>query len=155
MNLGELPTIPCRSREQWLDECRSYFDRFQTLRRNGVVPYFHLRYIRIRTPNGGSRENRTVGCVVVYTDHEGKVYAGGSFCPPKEWHRFTKFEARARALKYSQQWTGPLKLYPRTAAASEDINPFLGHFPRSARIYVHRLMCDYLAAKEAAETSTP
>lgn len=132
MQLGLLPGIKCSSRAQWLDECQRYFRLFQGLVEHKFVTWHKLKYIK--DANG-----RPCGCVLVVKQEDGQIVAGASYCGGKDQHRFSRVEARARALASRQNLYG---------AYATDFyfqnNLWLSNFPASCRKELHNVICELL-----------
>jgi hypothetical protein len=128
MELGNFPAVQCSSREDWLRECRKYYEKFETLRQFDAVAWAQVHYIR--TENG-----HPIGCCIICRDSDNNWYAGASYCDARDRHRFTKDESRARALASFRKLEGPVDL---SKPANEV--PFLLNFAPSCRLCLQSML---------------
>lgn len=140
MEMGPFPNIQPQNREQWINCCREFFQKFQTLREFGVVVWAHLAYIY-------DKSGFPAGCCIVFQDNNGDWYAGGSYVDARDRHRYSKHEARARAL------AGRQKLYVKDDFTKPaDQIPWLSHFPPSCRGKIHSMMLGRPSGETDKET---
>lgn len=132
MNIGHLPVSCPSTRKQWLAECSRYFDSFRTLRENGFIPFAHLRYVR-------AEDSTPLGCVVVFENKEGELYAGASFVGSRDYYRFSKVEARARAIRDNVRMATVYPTHHLTYNPDKP-HPWLMHFPPSCRSTLHEMI---------------
>lgn len=136
--MNELSPFPVRdedtgesavtSHEEWLDLCQELLAQFYGLKQRGKIRWYWLQYVR-------NRDGHPRGAALVWLTDDGTWYAGGSYCSSADRHRFTRVEARARAIERRQS----LYVSVDFNRPTEDI-AWLAHFPRSCRGMIAAMM---------------
>lgn len=91
LNLGPLPATKCVSRDDWIKACATFCAKFDTLCKYRAINWSNTVYVR-------NEHTTPVGCCIIARKDRDSWFAGASYCDRRDRHRFTKMEARARAL---------------------------------------------------------